>query len=145
MAEAILLNHLQRSGLSKLVSVDSAGVNASKGRSKPDSRAQKVAVEHGLSLSKIRSRRVELNDFKRHTHILAMDLQTLNALQAKRPDSSSVLIDLILAFDGASAQQEVPDPYYGNQAGFTRVFELLDQASSHFVDYLQREYADILV
>jgi protein-tyrosine-phosphatase len=37
---------------------------------------------------------------------------------------------------------DVPDPWYGNLAGFERVFEMVSRTCLEFADHLERAHSD---
>ena len=138
MAEGILKHLLAERGLDNAVRVDSAGTHAGPLSSRPDARAQRVCLARGINIAKLKSREIKLVDFQRFNYILVMDDKNLESIKAMCPDSSHNSISRVLDYSDAETT-EVPDPYYGNEAGFERVFELMYEALSRFVD---REFAD---
>jgi protein-tyrosine phosphatase len=61
-----------------------------------------------------------------------MDLSNLSALKALRPAGYSGHLGLFLEFGNMSVA-EVPDPYYGGDAGFAQVLALIEQASDGLI------------
>ena len=59
-----------------------------------------------------------------------MDQQNLDNLRRLCPPEHQHKLHLLLAFAPALGQQEVPDPYYGNAAGFERVLDLCEAGVS---------------
>ena len=70
-AEEVFRQHLAMSGLS--IKVDSAGTANYHPGSKPDERSIAHAKAYGYSISKIRARQVQDEDFDRFDLIMAMD------------------------------------------------------------------------
>ena len=140
MAEGMLRHSLAQVGLSRRVKVSSAGTAVSQPGRKPDIRAQRVLMEDGVSLRGIRAHQVTVRDLERSDYVLAMEERHLQALRELCPQGHAHKLELVLNHDPESAQREVPDPYYGNREGFTRVYELLLPA----VDSLREQIAQRL-
>ena len=126
-AEGVLRHKLQEAGLAEQVWVDSAGTGAWHVGKAPDRRTAQAALRRGYALDDLRARQVEVADFQRFDLILAMDLNNLSELQRLRPAAAQADLDLFLR-RYALALDEVPDPYYGGEAGFEQVLDLVEQA-----------------
>lgn len=147
MAQVALRAQAQRGGLEKLVSVDSAGTHASHFGEKPDPRAEAALLRRGYEIGRMRSRKVSIKDFSEFDLIFAMDSANLAAMQQICPPDQSNKLHLYLAYGatygvtaGATVDQsapplpiEVPDPYYGNVAGFERVLDLCEAGAKQIL------------
>ncbi len=127
LAEGIARHVLASTPAGRGVRLDSAGTHAYHVGKPPDPRAIAVARRHGIDIAGLRAREVQAEDFTRFDLILCADRQNLAALERLRP-ASAVEPELLLPWCGL-AQDEVPDPYYGDAASFERVFALLQQAA----------------
>lgn len=136
IAEGILRFHLQKKGLYQNVMVDSAGTHASGFGRRVDERAKKVAKRNGINLKKSRPRKIKRQDFLKFDHILVMDQRNFQNLLQQCPIDCVEKLALIMSFAHEDLGVDVPDPYYGNVAGFEKVFHLLDEAVGGFVDDL---------
>jgi protein-tyrosine phosphatase len=116
LAEAAFRAEVVRIGLD--VKVDSAGIGDWHLGKPPDRRAQAVANRHGIDISFYRARQVTRQDFQRFSHIVALDLQTLAALEAMRPADGAAELSLLLDYVEGRKGEAVADPYYGEAAGF---------------------------
>lgn len=116
LAEAAFRQEAQRRGLD--VEVDSAGTGGWHAGDPPDRRAQAVARRHGVDIGAYRARQVKAEDFRRFTHIVALDRDNLADLKALRPADARA--ELLLLLDTVEGQcgKSVADPYYGDEAGF---------------------------
>lgn len=119
---------LRQQGIKRNLSleVDSAGTidwHAGKG---PDSRSQAVMRTHGLDISDQLSRPLKATDFDHFDVILCMDQQNLK--DAKRIAKGPA--ELCLFVNG----MDVPDPYYGGEKGFEKVYAMLEKASIHWIE-----------
>lgn len=128
-AEAVLRHELMTKDLVERVDVDSAGVDAYHVGESPDIRAQRVAKKRGYDLSRIRARTVSLEDFNRFDLILAMDMRVFRALESRCPDQYRDRLALYMDYARHYDEKEVPDPYYGGEAGFERVLDMIEDVT----------------
>lgn len=116
LAEAAFREEAARLGLD--VEVDSAGVGDWHTGEAPDRRAQAVARRHGVDISSYKARQVSKQDFKRFTHVIALDHGNLSALNRLRPADATADLSLLLDHVEGREGEAVADPWYGNAAGF---------------------------
>lgn len=116
--------------LQSRIEVDSAGTGAWHVGEAPDQRASAAALARGYDLSSLRARAVTPADFSLFDYILAMDQQNLANLQAMMPPGYAGRLGLFLDYHPHPLLVEVPDPYYGGEAGFDQVLDLVEEASS---------------
>ena len=135
-AHGLMRHLLELKGLNGWVAVDSAGTHIFQKGLSPDVRAQQVAKQHGIDLSDLRSRNIRPKDFSKYDHILAMDNENFQSLQEKCPEEYVHKISMIMEFSPDSGVIEVPDPYFGNIAGFERVFSMLEISMKGLVEQL---------
>ena len=102
-----------------------------------DPRSIRHAAARGYPLEAHRARQVVDADFTRYDHLLVMDRVNLRALAAMAPSSARERIALFLPFAGLTANDELPDPYYGDAAGFERALDLAEAG----IDALVRRLA----
>ena len=133
-AEGVLREKLRKAGLANMVTVASAGTHASHVGSPPDGRAQSVAAKRGYDLSRQRARRVGDADFGSFDHVLAMDRDNLATLEERCPPEHAGKIGLLMGFARRHAIQEIPDPYYGGQAGFDVVIDYIEDACDGLIE-----------
>jgi protein-tyrosine phosphatase len=115
--------------LAHCIHTDSAGTHAYHVGEAPDRRAQATAAQHGVDISNLRARRVAITDFSQFHYVLAMDQDNLTLLLDACPANYQDRVRLFLDFAPTTPPKEVPDPYYGGQAGFEHVYELVTAAS----------------
>lgn len=96
-----------------------------------DPRSIRVAAAHGYALAKHRARQLQRVDFERFDHLLAMDRVNLRAIEHVRPHGEGAEPKLFL---GAA---ELPDPYYGDEAGFERVVALAREGIEKWIERLR--------
>ena len=116
LAEAAFKAEAAHIGLD--VEVDSAGTGGWHTGEAPDPRARAVAKRHGIDIGNYRARKVMPQDFRRFTHIVALDREVLAALKAMRPANATADLSLLLDHVDDRKGQSIPDPYYGGEAGF---------------------------
>ena len=129
LAEGILKSKLPQDRFS----VESAGTAGYHIGRAPDSRSIEVAAENGIDISSQKARKFSPDDFDRFDKIFDMDRSNLhNVKQMALTPEDQNKVTLLLEND------EVPDPYYGNEDGFKKVFDLIDQACEQWSDTLQK-------
>jgi protein-tyrosine phosphatase len=133
LAEGVLIHLAAEAGLSDRVTVDSAGTGAWHVGERPDPRSLDVAERHGIELPG-RARRVTEEDFHRFDRIVAMDRSNLRDLEALRPDGAGTVPELLRDHDPDPGDGEVPDPYFGGDGGFDRVYEMVRRACEVLLD-----------
>ena len=132
LAEAAFRREAAVRGLD--VRVDSAGTGDWHLDHAPDPRAQAVALANGVDISAFRSRLVTPDDFRRFTHIVALDHQNLADLKAMRPADSTAHLSLLLDFVPHRIGQPVADPYYGGPEGFDESWVIVTEAARHLAE-----------
>ena len=116
LAEAAFRQEAERRGLE--VEIDSAGTGAWHVGHPPDRRAQAVALRHGVDIAGYRGRQVKPEDFRRFTHVVALDRDNLTDLKRMRPSDGTARLMLLLDAVEGRHGKSVADPYYGEDAGF---------------------------
>ncbi|ESR22414.1 low molecular weight protein-tyrosine-phosphatase [Lutibaculum baratangense] len=116
LAEAAFRLEAARLGLD--VDVESAGTGDYHVGEPPDRRAQAVARRNGVDISTYAARQVTEEDFRRFTHVVALDLQNLEALRLRRPGDATAELSLLLDHVEGRAGEAVADPYFGDASGF---------------------------
>ena len=126
MACAVAQQLAREAGRGSELLFESAGTHAEQRGQRADARARSVLSGRRYAMADTRSRRVAPQDFERFDLILAMDEGNLAALREQCPPQHQHKLRLLLAFAPDSGVAEVPDPYYGNLAGFERVLDLCE-------------------
>ena len=137
-AEGVFRHFVAQQGLENHIFIDSAGTHAYHSGEPADRRAIAAAERRGYSLAGIRARRIEDHDFERFDHVIAMDIENLYVLQQWAGDEHSEKVSLFLNYS-AGEESEVPDPYYGGNAGFERVLDLVEEASRGLLEMLSEK------
>ena len=128
-AHGILLGRLEDEGLADKVDVDSAGTADWHIGKAPDPRSQQAALARGVDISDQQARQVTEEDFQTYDYILAMDRSNFSDLKVIHESVGGTAPKLFLrAFGRSFDEHEVPDPYYGGEAGFRHVVDLVEDA-----------------
>jgi len=138
MAEGVLHALAQQQGRLGEIEMDSAGTHGNYHAGEPpDPRAVAVAAKRGYTqLPRQRSRQLLDADFERFDLLIAMDRQNLDNLRRQCPPEHQHKLHLLLEFAPQLGVDEVPDPYYGNVAGFERVLDLCESGVSGLLAHL---------
>lgn len=135
-AEAVFRARAAASPLARRLRVDSAGTGHWHVGKPPDPRARDAALRRGYDLSSLRARQVTADDFRRFDYLWAMDQDNLAVLQRMAPVGYAARAGLLLDVLPGRAGDSVPDPYYGGEAGFEHVLDLLESASDALLERL---------
>ena len=138
MAEGIMREKIKKYKLS--AEVDSAGFEAFHTGDTPDFRAIKTMKKQGIDISGQRSRLFRKTDFELFDRIYVMDSGNYNDVKsmAQKPGQMEK-VDYILNILYPGSNKAVPDPYYGGEDGFEKVYQLLDAATEQIANQLKNE------
>ncbi len=135
-AEAVFRHVLTHEGEGLRIEIDSAGTHGYHIGEPPDVRTQAAARRRGIDMSGLRARQVHAADFEEFDLILAMDRENLAELKRRSPARLHDRLRLFLEYTSLT-DREVPDPYYGGEAGFEQVLDLVEKASRGLLDDLR--------
>lgn len=139
-AEGMFRHVVTQAGLLEHVEIDSAGTHAYHVGEPPDRRAQAAARRRGIDLSALRGRQAQPVDIQRFDYVLAMDEENYQNLLAICPPGLEHKLRLFLEFAPGRPEREVPDPYFGGEAGFDRVLDMIEDASRGLLADLRDRY-----
>lgn len=127
LAEGILQKKIDEAGLPW--EVDSAGTNGLHNGESPHHLSQKTARLHGIDISRQRSRRFVKEDFDRFDKIYAMAADVVEEMEWIAKDKFNIKkVDLLLNELYPGQNRDVPDPWYGAEAGYHKVFDMIEKA-----------------
>jgi len=138
LAEGILQDKAFKAGLTW--SIESAGTNRYHTGEPPHPLSQKVARLNGIDISNQRARRFDATDFEMYDKIYALAADVMEEMRnvAKyKFDSSKTSLLTDDLFPGKN--MDVPDPWYGPEAGYHEVYKIIDRAC----DAIIKKYIDI--
>jgi protein-tyrosine phosphatase len=133
LAEGILQQKVAEAGLDWMV--ESAGTNHCHTGEAPHRLSQKVALQHGINISRQRARDFAKTDFEQYDKIYALAADVVDDIKriaGKHFDAAK--IDLLLNELYPGQERDVPDPWYGPEPGYHEVFALIDKACTAIVE-----------
>jgi protein-tyrosine phosphatase len=135
LAEGILQDKIAKRGLG--VEVDSAGTAAYHVGEPPDPRSQEIAAKYGIDISYQRARRFEIADFDHFDKIYAMDNNNYSDIISRaRHTDDEKKVEMIMETAHPGEEIDVPDPYYGGNNGFEKVYKMLDASCELIADMI---------
>lgn len=138
MAQGVLEQKAKDAGIN--IQVDSAGTASYHVGEMPDERAIVCMKKKGIDISKQRARQFTANNFITFDYILVMDMENnKNVVRLTKDDLHKQKVIPVMNFLYPNEGMSVPDPYYGNDAGFENVYNLLNAAFDVFIEKMQYE------
>lgn len=130
-----------RASLEHAIAIESAGTAGYHEGEPADARSRKHAKRRGYVLDGT-ARRFREGDFGRFEHVLAMDGQNAARLVAMASsEAEREKVRLLRSFDpGSPPEADVPDPYYGGDAGFEEVLDLCERACAGLLSHLRETH-----
>lgn len=133
LAEGILKQKVFNAGIDW--AIESAGTNSFHIGEPPHVLSQKVARLQGIDISKQRARKFVKNDLLEFDKIYAMAedvLHDIKKISGENYDGKKVTLFLNELYPGQN--MDVPDPWYGPEAGYHEVYKLIEQACDALID-----------
>ena len=137
LAEGVFRHLAEQEGVD--VEIDSAGTGDWHLGHPPDQRSQAVAEQKGVSIAHLRARLVTPDDFRRFTHIVAMDASNLANLEAMRPADGKAELSRLMEYAAEEGVVDVPDPYYGGPEGFDETYRLVEAGARGLLKHIRAE------
>lgn len=128
-AHGVFRQAVEQAGLAGRIEIDSCGTGDWHVGKSPDQRAVVAALRRGVDISDLRARQIQPTDLQAYEYVLVMDRQNLNDVNRLWQQHGGTRPQLFLTYDDSDDTDEVPDPYYGGEQGFDRVFDLITHAS----------------
>lgn len=136
-AEGVMRRIVSEAGLAHRIHIDSAGTGGWHAGNLPDSRMRAAAARRDYDLTS-RARQVGTSDLRSFDLALVMDQQNLRDLQVFDPSGQfRAKVRLFCEFCTDHDDTEVPDPYYGGEAGFEHVLDLLEDGCRNLLHHIQ--------
>jgi protein-tyrosine phosphatase len=130
-AEGIFRKLASDAGRSHEFEIDSAGTGEWHVGHNADSRMQEAAGGRGYVLDSI-ARQLGHDDFHRFDWIITMDDLNFRQVSAMNPGARAKVVRMC-DYCGRHDETEVPDPYYGGEAGFQKVIDILEDACGNLL------------
>jgi protein-tyrosine phosphatase len=140
MAKGVLARMIAQRGLAARWWVDSCGTGGWHVGHGADPRTSAVMAARGEPLTHVARRFDADADAERFAWILAMD--RANVRDLVRMGAPRERVRMLREFDPAiagagEALWDVPDPYYGGEEGFTKMYEMITAACAGFLDHVE--------
>jgi low molecular weight protein-tyrosine phosphatase len=137
MAHVVLESRLDDAGLADQVEVTSSGTGGWHVGNPMDPRAAATLAQAGYDATRHRARQYDASWADRNDLVLAMDHDNLDNLSDLGGVSPRVM--LFRDFDPVEPGGDVPDPYYGGDAGFEEVLSMVERTSDNLVVALKAQ------
>ena len=137
-AEIVCRAALREAGLADRVKVDSCGTASYHVGSRPDRRMIAALERAGYEYDGHRARTFCREDGSRFDLIIPQDHENMQDVLATLPSQyASKVQPMSRWFPSGERHREVPDPYYGTDADFDEVVELLRRSVGQLIAELQ--------
>jgi protein-tyrosine phosphatase len=138
-AEGVMRRCVAEAGLQNQIHIDSAGTGGWHAGNLPDPRMTAAAARRDYPLTS-RARQVSPSDLRSFDLALVMDQQNLRDLQVFDPTGQfKAKVRLFCEFCTDHDDTEVPDPYYGGDAGFEKVLDLLEDGCRNLLNHIKTQ------
>lgn len=136
-AEIIFHQMTERAGLSEKIAIDSAGTIGMHQGNAPDPRMRRALRDKGYNVFG-QARKVTPADLETFDLILVMDDDNEAKVRAlDRHQQHGAKIRKLTDYLQQHEADEVPDPYYGGEEGFSHVIALLEDACASLLTTLE--------
>ncbi len=137
LAETIMLSLVEKRGCADDYKIDSAGILDYHEGDSADHRMLFHAQRRGYSITH-RSRPVTKVDFEMFDLIIGMDNENVSDLRhIAKTDEQRSKIRRMVEYCPEFGRTSVPDPYYGGDAGFELVIDMLEVGCAKLLDTLE--------
>ena len=137
LAEGILRHKAEKNGLK--LKIDSAGTGNWHAGQHPDKRATKIGKERGVDISKLVARQITEDDFENFDKIYVADAEVYDGVVELALNREQKLkVDYIMNLVHPDLNMPVPDPYYGGEEGFEKVFDMLDKSCDAIIEGIRK-------
>jgi protein-tyrosine phosphatase len=133
LAEGILRHKAEQQGLDW--EIESAGTGGYHIGEAPHKLSQKVALHNGIDISGQQARQFRKEDMLDFDHIYVMDAenyQEVKRMSKELWDASKT--DLLLNVSDPGRNRGVPDPWYGEEDGYHKVFDMISKACDKIIE-----------
>jgi len=136
-AEGVMKGLLTRNNIADKLYCESAGTSGYHVGDMPDSRMREHALRRGFTLDSL-ARQFQIEDFEKFDYIVTMDNANYRNVMRLDPSEKykSKVIPMAHLCEKLSVT-EVPDPYYGGDAGFEEVLDIVEDGCSSLLRRLE--------
>lgn len=135
IAEGVMRHIAKADGLDW--QIDSAGTNNYHTGERPHRFSQKICLQYGIDISDQRARQFRRSDFDTYDYIFVMAQDVYHDLSRLAPSETAMKkVHFFLDSIAPGMQEAVPDPWYGDESGYTPVFELIQRGCNAWMPLL---------
>ena len=135
-AEAVFRYKVVACGLAERFFIDSAGTQGYHVGDLPDHRSIATAKNRGIDMANLSARKFSAQDLHDFDYIFALDKGHYAHMERMMPKEGRAKLVMFLEHHPLRKGECVPDPYYGDQAGFDHVYDLIEQGSDGLLKYI---------
>lgn len=136
-AHGVMAHLVAEAGLAHAISIESAGTGAYHVGELPDPRTRAAAKRRGFALTS-RAQQFTAADLDRFDLVIAMDRANLRDVKRLAGARTAPTIALLRSFDATAPRDaEVPDPWYGGDAGFEEVLDQCERACAGLLAHVR--------
>lgn len=140
LAEAVFKKKIRELGIEDYFEVDSCGTSDFHIGDKSDARTLQNAQKHEVSIDH-RARQLTKEDLISYDIILPMDASNKrNTLQLDFENKYGSKVKLLRDFDDIDTGSDVPDPYFGGDKGFEKVFQIVSRSTENLIERLKEKH-----
>lgn len=139
-AEGVFRHLAAEAGLADAMQTDSVGLTGWHVGDPPDRRAVDAAARRGIDISGLRARQLIQADFADFDLLLAMDQGHRRELARRAPREHANKIRMYMEAASGALPPDVPDPYYGQDEGFERVLDLIEEGARAWLRELEARW-----
>jgi protein-tyrosine phosphatase len=138
LAESMFRHLAEQKGLVHKYQLSSAGTSAYHVGEPPDRRMRQVAAKHGFEYSG-QAKQFIRQDLENYDLLVVMDKDNLRIIESMAQNETQLnKIRMMREFDSqGSADQDVPDPYYGGVEGFEVTYQIVKRSCEGLLEYLE--------
>lgn len=137
-AEAVMNSLIVKNDLVGQIKCDSAGTIGYHAGEPADARMKAHAAKRNYNLTSI-ARKFVPEDFERFDFIVAMDKQNYkDILSLDKENKYWDKVSVVTEYASETEYKEVPDPYYGGEAGFELVLDILEDTCEGLLEDIKK-------
>lgn len=138
-ADAVMHSLVDRAGLGRRILIDSAGIGGWHAGQLPDARMRRHGALRGYSVDHRARQFRGAADMERFDWVLVMDHENFQDTveQCETEEQRQKVLYLSRFLRHHPGRHVIPDPYYGGDAGFEDVLDLLEDACGGLLDCLK--------
>jgi len=133
-----IMRHLAAQEPSLDIHIESCGLGDWHIGKEPDLRMCEAAINRGFTLTS-RAQKIQKEWLDDYDHILVADQKVMQSIQelADTPKRKSKVV-MMTEYSKHYKGQDVPDPYFGGQAGFELVLDMLEESCKGLIKHIHR-------